>query len=77
MSEARKHLGFCPQVDPLIDLMTGRETLHMFGRLRGIPQRKLVRTHHQLSDLQCLYFFTNLKFFLSFSIVRMKVSKNF
>lgn len=40
---ARKNIGFCPQVDPLLDLMTGRETLAMFGRLRGIPTGMLVR----------------------------------
>lgn len=39
---ARKNIGFCPQVDPLLDLMTGRETLSMFGRLRGIPADVLV-----------------------------------
>lgn len=39
---ARKNIGFCPQVDPLLDLMTGRETLSMFGRLRGIPADELV-----------------------------------
>jgi ABC-type multidrug transport system ATPase subunit len=36
---ARRHIGFCPQVDPLLDLMTARETLQMYGRLRGIPYR--------------------------------------
>jgi ATP-binding cassette subfamily A (ABC1) protein 3 len=39
---ARKNIGFCPQADPLLDLMTGRETLAMFGRLRGIPVGSLV-----------------------------------
>ena len=39
---ARQNIGFCPQVDPLIDLMTGRETLRMFGRLRGIPKKSIV-----------------------------------
>jgi ATP-binding cassette, subfamily A (ABC1), member 3 len=34
---ARKHLGYCPQVDPLLERMTARETLLMFGKLRGIP----------------------------------------
>jgi len=38
---ARKCIGFCPQVDPLLDLMSGRETLSFFGRLRGIPDQKL------------------------------------
>ena len=42
---ARKNIGFCPQIDPLLDLMTGRETLTMFGRLRGIPQDALVRQY--------------------------------
>jgi len=36
VSEARKHIGLCPQVDPLLDLMTGRETLKFFARLRGV-----------------------------------------
>ena len=26
-----------PQVDPILELMTGRETLLMFARLRGMP----------------------------------------
>eukprot|EP00551_Chaetoceros_affinis_P007272 CAMPEP_0203672206 /NCGR_PEP_ID=MMETSP0090-20130426/7774_1 /ASSEMBLY_ACC=CAM_ASM_001088 /TAXON_ID=426623 /ORGANISM="Chaetoceros affinis, Strain CCMP159" /LENGTH=2044 /DNA_ID=CAMNT_0050537473 /DNA_START=44 /DNA_END=6178 /DNA_ORIENTATION=- len=38
---ARKNIGFCPQIDPLLDLMTGRETLTMFGKLRGIPDSVL------------------------------------
>lgn len=41
VSEARKHIGFCPQIDPLLDLMTGRETLRMFGALRGISDGEL------------------------------------
>ena len=33
-------MGYCPQFDALIDQMTGRETLTMYARLRGVP-----RTH--------------------------------
>lgn len=40
-TEARKHIGPCPQVDPLLDLMTGRETLQMFAKLRGVPRSKI------------------------------------
>ena len=40
--EARKNIGFCPQIDPLLDLMTARETLTMYGKLRGIPSAILV-----------------------------------
>ncbi|XP_066292809.1 phospholipid-transporting ATPase ABCA3-like isoform X1 [Branchiostoma lanceolatum] len=31
-------IGYCPQFDALIDQMTGRETLYMFARLRGVPE---------------------------------------
>jgi ABC-type multidrug transport system ATPase subunit len=50
VAAARKHIGFCPQVDPLLDLMTGRETLRMFGRLRGIPLVRLEATVNTLLD---------------------------
>ena len=36
MSEVRKRIGYCPQFDPLLPTMTGRETLTMYARLRGI-----------------------------------------
>jgi ATP-binding cassette, subfamily A (ABC1), member 3 len=49
---ARRHIGFCPQVDPLLDLMTARETLEMYGRLRGIPSRYIDgRVEHLLEQL--------------------------
>lgn len=35
--ETRSLVGFCPQTDPLLDLMTGYETLRFFGRIRGMP----------------------------------------
>jgi ATP-binding cassette subfamily A (ABC1) protein 3 len=44
VAAARKKIGYCPQVDPLLDLLTGRETLRMFGRLRGIPEDRLEAT---------------------------------
>mmetsp|Transcript_43917 Transcript_43917/g.64517 ORF Transcript_43917/g.64517 Transcript_43917/m.64517 type:complete len:2436 (+) Transcript_43917:98-7405(+) len=54
VSNARRHIGFCPQVDPLLDLMTGRETLYMFGRLRGIPARNLRDTVNRITDALAL-----------------------
>ena len=50
VTEARKKIGFCPQVDPLLDLMTVRETLRMFGNLRGIPKNCLDSQVNQLID---------------------------
>ena len=37
LTEARQKIGYCPQIDPLLELMTTRETLTMFARFRGIP----------------------------------------
>lgn len=38
VTNGRKYIGLCPQVDPLLDCMTGRETLKLFARLRGISK---------------------------------------
>jgi ABC-type Na+ transport system ATPase subunit NatA len=34
--KVRKHIGYCPQFDPLLSLMTARESLHMYGKLKGL-----------------------------------------
>eukprot|EP00001_Collodictyon_triciliatum_P160831 28267_4 len=39
--DAFKLISLCPQVDPLLDLMTGREHLMLFGTLKGIPEDRL------------------------------------
>eukprot|EP00607_Mallomonas_marina_P003029 CAMPEP_0182435118 /NCGR_PEP_ID=MMETSP1167-20130531/73830_1 /TAXON_ID=2988 /ORGANISM="Mallomonas Sp, Strain CCMP3275" /LENGTH=401 /DNA_ID=CAMNT_0024625795 /DNA_START=980 /DNA_END=2185 /DNA_ORIENTATION=- len=44
----RKMLGYCPQVDPLLDLMTGYETLWFFGRIRGMEPAILTAKIAQL-----------------------------
>ena len=36
-------MGYCPQFDALIDQMTVRETLKMYGRLRGINETDLTQ----------------------------------
>ncbi|KAH9374824.1 hypothetical protein HPB48_017661 [Haemaphysalis longicornis] len=35
-SKFRSFLGYCPEKDGLLDMMTGTETLVLFGRLRGV-----------------------------------------
>jgi ABC-type multidrug transport system ATPase subunit len=50
VAAARKNIGFCPQTDPLLDLMTGRETLSMFATLRGIPNAKVAEVVDILID---------------------------
>ncbi|XP_062240484.1 phospholipid-transporting ATPase ABCA1-like [Platichthys flesus] len=38
MSEVHQNMGYCPQFDALDDLLTGREHLEFYGRLRGVPE---------------------------------------
>jgi len=39
--EVRRHLGYCPQHDALLDRLTVREHLELFGRIKRIPKRAL------------------------------------
>nr|XP_045377110.1 phospholipid-transporting ATPase ABCA3-like isoform X4 [Camelus bactrianus] len=34
----RSRIGYCPQSDPMLNHMTGRELLIMYARLRGVPE---------------------------------------
>ena len=36
--ECRKHIGYCPQFDALFDLLTAREHLALYARLKGIQE---------------------------------------
>merc|ERR1711879_422180 len=38
LNDSRKHLGYCPQFDALDVLLTVREHLILYARLRGIPK---------------------------------------
>lgn len=35
----QKQIGYCPQFDPLLDLMTAREHLQMYAILKGVPEK--------------------------------------
>jgi ATP-binding cassette subfamily A (ABC1) protein 3 len=52
--EARKTVGLCPQVDPLLEGMTGRETLSMFARVRGVPRDSVAAEVQSLLELLTL-----------------------
>ena len=43
LAHVRERMGYCPQVDPLIDLMTARETLTMYARLKNVPKAQIAR----------------------------------
>ncbi|XP_063286648.1 phospholipid-transporting ATPase ABCA3 [Pelobates fuscus] len=38
IKKVQQRIGYCPQFDPLLDHMTGRETLCLYARLRGVPE---------------------------------------
>ena len=33
-----REIGYCPQFDSIIDVLTGREMMQLFGRLRGLKK---------------------------------------
>jgi ABC-type multidrug transport system ATPase subunit len=41
MQKVRQIIGYCPQFDPLLELMTAREHLYLFARLKGVPLTKV------------------------------------
>lgn len=38
MGEARKHIGYCPQFDALLENLTAREHLELYASIKGIPK---------------------------------------
>eukprot|EP00760_Papus_ankaliazontas_P036329 PhM_4_TR8289/c4_g1_i1/m.92591/K05643/ABCA3; ATP-binding cassette, subfamily A (ABC1), member 3 len=52
--DARRHLGYCPQFDALIDLLTPREHLHLYSALRGVPRSKVAPSVDALIRAACL-----------------------
>ncbi|CAH0549210.1 unnamed protein product [Brassicogethes aeneus] len=40
LKNVRKHVGYCPQFDALLDNLTARETLKMYALIRGVPEKE-------------------------------------
>ncbi|XP_075632749.1 phospholipid-transporting ATPase ABCA7 [Balearica regulorum gibbericeps] len=43
LQSVHQHMGYCPQFDAITDLLTGREHLEFYSRLRGIPEEETAR----------------------------------
>ncbi|KAM4710016.1 phospholipid-transporting ATPase ABCA1-like [Discoglossus pictus] len=41
MREAHQNMGYCPQFDAIDDLLSGREHLEFYARLRGVPEKEV------------------------------------
>lgn len=50
MPRVRQRIGYCPQFDGLIELMTGRELLTMYARLRGVREVEIPTIVQDLVD---------------------------
>ena len=48
--KTKELIGYCPQVDPLLDLMNGYETLRFYGKIRGITDEVLDKRIVSLID---------------------------
>ncbi|KAK7101994.1 phospholipid-transporting ATPase ABCA3-like [Littorina saxatilis] len=54
IKRVQANMGYCPQFDALIDQMTGRETLTMYARLRGVPESNIKNCVNSLIDVLLL-----------------------
>lgn len=54
MTEARRFIGYCPQYDALIDVLTGREILTMFAKLRGMLPHDVERSVNEVIEFLML-----------------------
>ncbi|XP_048208118.1 retinal-specific phospholipid-transporting ATPase ABCA4 [Perognathus longimembris pacificus] len=41
ISNVHQSMGYCPQFDAIDDLLTGREHLYLYARLRGVPAEEI------------------------------------
>ncbi|KAM9835346.1 phospholipid-transporting ATPase ABCA1-like [Syngnathus typhle] len=41
MRAVHQNMGYCPQFDAINDLLTGREHLEFYARLRGVPEKEV------------------------------------
>ncbi|XP_057192343.1 phospholipid-transporting ATPase ABCA1 isoform X2 [Triplophysa rosa] len=41
MQLVQQNMGYCPQFDAIDDLLTGREHLEFYARLRGVPEKEV------------------------------------
>ncbi|XP_023276845.1 ATP-binding cassette sub-family A member 1-like isoform X1 [Seriola lalandi dorsalis] len=41
MRDVHQNMGYCPQFDAINDLLTGREHLEFYARLRGVPENEV------------------------------------
>ena len=43
LSEAQRNIGYCPQFDSILELLTAKEHLHLYASIKGIPEHLRAR----------------------------------
>ena len=38
LKQAQRNIGYCPQFDSILDLLTAKEHLHLYAAIKGIPE---------------------------------------
>ena len=44
LKKVQQMMGYCPQFDGIVGTLTGREMIHLFARLRGVPANRIERS---------------------------------
>ena len=55
MSLVHQNMGYCPQFDAISDLLTGREHLEFYARLRGVPEDAVAKVTSKEDKLKYSY----------------------
>jgi ATP-binding cassette subfamily A (ABC1) protein 3 len=49
IKKVQRNVGYCPQFDAIIEELTGRETIRLFARLRGIQEGEIDQLVNKLA----------------------------
>lgn len=66
MERVHQLMGYCPQFDAINDLLTGREHLEFYARLRGVPEDAVAKVESR-RDL-CSYLGSGISLFTEKSL---------
>ncbi|CAG0915031.1 unnamed protein product [Notodromas monacha] len=61
LNKVRRRLGYCPQFDALDPLLTSREHLYLYARLRGLPSQQMESTVDSLLERMNLGYYADRK----------------
>ncbi len=42
LEDARHNIGYCPQFDSILELLTAKEHLHLYAAIKGIPKNMVI-----------------------------------